>query len=144
MYKSKLNYSTSNRIKISFKTSPGSLITIDTIISLINLSNSEQYLYSVNLQSVNKFIGVISKLNLDEVKNGLKSYTITLRGEAQAVVINPLQNLFNQNKSTLPGTLGKENLFALYLGYENFENLLKVLDKVFKETITSLNNILGA
>ena len=26
---------------------------------------------------------------LDEVKNGLKSYTITLRGEAQAVVINP-------------------------------------------------------
>ncbi|GAI57349.1 unnamed protein product, partial [marine sediment metagenome] len=25
----------------------------------------------------------------DEVKNGLKSYTITLRGEAQAVVINP-------------------------------------------------------
>ena len=30
------------------------------------------------------------KLDLrDEVKNGLKSYTITLRGEAQAVVINP-------------------------------------------------------
>ena len=26
---------------------------------------------------------------LNEVKNGLKSYTITLRGEAQAVVINP-------------------------------------------------------
>jgi len=26
---------------------------------------------------------------LDEVKNGLKSYTITLRGEAQAVVMNP-------------------------------------------------------
>ena len=26
---------------------------------------------------------------LDEVKNGLQSYTITLRGEAQAVVINP-------------------------------------------------------
>jgi antitoxin YefM len=26
---------------------------------------------------------------LDEVKNGLKNYTITLRGEAQAVVINP-------------------------------------------------------
>lgn len=26
---------------------------------------------------------------LDEVKNGLKSYTITLRGEAQAVIINP-------------------------------------------------------
>jgi len=26
---------------------------------------------------------------LYEVKNGLKSYTITLRGEAQAVVINP-------------------------------------------------------
>ena len=26
---------------------------------------------------------------LDEVKNSLKSYTITLRGEAQAVVINP-------------------------------------------------------
>ena len=26
---------------------------------------------------------------LDEVKNGLKSYTITLRGVAQAVVINP-------------------------------------------------------
>jgi len=26
---------------------------------------------------------------LDEVKNGLKSYTITLRGEVQAVVINP-------------------------------------------------------
>ena len=26
---------------------------------------------------------------LGEVKNGLKSYTITLRGEAQAVIINP-------------------------------------------------------
>lgn len=26
---------------------------------------------------------------LNEVKNGLKSYTITLRGEAQAVIINP-------------------------------------------------------
>lgn len=26
---------------------------------------------------------------LEEVKNGLKSYTITLRGEAQAVVMNP-------------------------------------------------------
>ncbi len=26
---------------------------------------------------------------LDEVKNGLKSYTITLRGEAKAVVMNP-------------------------------------------------------
>ena len=26
---------------------------------------------------------------LDEVKNGLKTYTITLRGEAKAVVINP-------------------------------------------------------
>ena len=26
---------------------------------------------------------------LDEVKNGLQSYTITLRGEAQAVIINP-------------------------------------------------------
>lgn len=26
---------------------------------------------------------------LKEVKNGLKSYTITLRGEAQAVVMNP-------------------------------------------------------
>ena len=26
---------------------------------------------------------------LNEVKNGLKSYTITLRGEAQAVTINP-------------------------------------------------------
>ncbi|MFZ3106264.1 MAG: type II toxin-antitoxin system Phd/YefM family antitoxin [Candidatus Hydromicrobium sp.] len=26
---------------------------------------------------------------LNEVKNSLKSYTITLRGEAQAVVINP-------------------------------------------------------
>ena len=26
---------------------------------------------------------------LNEVKNGLKIYTITLRGEAQAVVINP-------------------------------------------------------
>ncbi len=26
---------------------------------------------------------------LDEVKNGLKTYTITLRGEAQAIVMNP-------------------------------------------------------
>lgn len=26
---------------------------------------------------------------LDEVRNSLKSYTITLRGEAQAVIINP-------------------------------------------------------
>lgn len=26
---------------------------------------------------------------INEVKNGLKSYTITLRGEAQAVMINP-------------------------------------------------------
>lgn len=26
---------------------------------------------------------------LDEVKNSLQSYTITLRGEAQAVIINP-------------------------------------------------------
>ena len=26
---------------------------------------------------------------LSEVKNGLKSYTITLRGEAQAIVMNP-------------------------------------------------------
>jgi len=68
MYKSKLNYSTSNRIKISFKSSPGSLITIDTIISLIILPNSEQYLYSVNLRSVDKFSAVVPKLNLDEVE----------------------------------------------------------------------------
>lgn len=26
---------------------------------------------------------------LDEVRNSLKTYTITLRGEAQAVIINP-------------------------------------------------------
>lgn len=138
MYKSKLNYSTSNRIKISFKSSPGSLITIDTIISLIILPNSEQYLYSVNLRSVDKFSAVVPKLNLDEVEKIKENYILLKNMQIG------LQNLFNQNKSTMPGALEKENLFARYLGYENFENLRNVLDKVFKETITSLNNIPGA
>ena len=138
MYKSKLNYSSSNRIKISFKSSPGSLITIDTIISLINLSNSEQYLYSVNLKSADNFSAAVSKLNLDEVEKIKENYILLKNMQIG------LQNLFNQNKSTLPSALEKENLFARYLGYENFENLRNVLDKVFKETITSLNNILEA
>jgi len=42
----------------------------------------------MNIISASKARNNLYKI-LDEVKNGLKSYTITLRGEAQAVVINP-------------------------------------------------------
>ncbi len=44
--------------------------------------------FKMNTISASKARDNLYKI-LDEVKNGLKSYTITLRGEAQAVVINP-------------------------------------------------------
>ncbi len=42
----------------------------------------------INTISASKARNNLYKI-LDEVKNGLKSYTITLRGEAQALLINP-------------------------------------------------------
>ncbi len=136
MYQSKLKYSSSNRIKVGFKSSPGSLITLDTIISLMLVLDSKLYKGSVNLNSVEKFRAVVSKLNLDEVEKIRQNY-ILLKNMQIGV-----QNLFNQSKSTLPGVLDKENLFARYFGYHNFEDLRNILDKVFKEDITLLNNIL--
>jgi hypothetical protein len=97
--------------------------------------DSKLYKGSVNLNSVEK-LAVVSKLNLDEVEKIRQNY-ILLKNMQIGV-----QNLFNQSKSTLPGVLDKKKLFARYFGYHNFEDLRNILDKVFKEDITLLNNIL--
>ena len=73
---------------------------------------------------------------LNEVKNGLKSYTITLRGEAQAVVINPEElealeetlDILSDNKliaKILKSQYIDENIFSraisFYLYFQIFE-----------------------
>jgi prevent-host-death family protein len=73
---------------------------------------------------------------LNEVKNGLKSYTITLRSEAQAVVINPEElealeetlDVLSDNKliaKMLKSQYIDENIFSraisFYLYFQIFE-----------------------
>ena len=76
---------------------------------------------------------------LDEVKNGLKSYTITLRGEAQAVVMNPEEvaaweetlEIFGDNK--LIAQILKSQNEIKDGEYLNEEDLLKELNISKKE-----------
>ena len=76
---------------------------------------------------------------LDEVKNGLKSYTITLRGEAQAVVINPEEleaweetlNILSDNKLIAQILKSQEEIkMGKYL---NEDDIIKELNLSKKE-----------
>jgi len=76
---------------------------------------------------------------LDEVKNGLKSYTITLRGEAQAVVINPEEleaweetlDILSDNK--LVAQILKSQKEIKMGKYINEDDIIKELDISKKE-----------
>ena len=76
---------------------------------------------------------------LDEVKNGLKSYTITLRGEAQAVVINPEElesweetlDILSNNKLVAQILKSQEEIKSG--DYINEDDLIKKLDISKKE-----------
>jgi len=76
---------------------------------------------------------------LDEVKNGLKSYTITLRGEAQAVVINPEElesweetlDILSDNKLIAQILKSQEEIKSG--DYINEDDLIKKLDISKKE-----------
>ena len=67
---------------------------------------------------------------LNEVKNGLKSYTITLRGEAQAVIINPEE--LEAWQETLD-ILSDDKLIS---------KILKSLDEIKKGDYISENDLL--
>lgn len=67
---------------------------------------------------------------LNEVKNGLKSYTITLRGEAQAVIINPEE--LEAWQETLD-ILSDDKLVS---------NILKSLDDIKKGDYISEDNLI--
>jgi len=136
MYRSKLSFSTTDRKKISFKASPGALLTIDTIISLSVLANSNLYEKLVGLNSLTKLDEIISNYNMPHL-NKMRANYILLKNMQTA-----LQNLFNQSKSTLPGNKDKANVLSDYLGYKNSQELLDIVDKIFKENTTLLNNIL--
>ena len=76
---------------------------------------------------------------LNEVKNGLKSYTITLRGEAQAVVVNPEEleaweetlDILSDNK--LVAQILKSQKEIKMGKYINEDDIIKELDISKKE-----------
>jgi len=78
---------------------------------------------------------------LDEVKNGLKSYTITLRGEAQAVVINPEEleaweetlDILSDNKLVAQILKSQEEIKSgKYLNEDDFIKELNISKKELK------------
>ncbi len=76
---------------------------------------------------------------LDEVKNGLKSYTITLRGEAQAIIINPEEvaaweetlDILSDNKLVEQLLVSKEEIKSGQ--YLDEDDILKELNITRKE-----------
>lgn len=136
MYRSKLSFSSTNRKKTSFKSSPGALLTLDTIISLLVLKEVELYERLIGANSLTKFEKVISSYELPELEKVKNNYIVLKNFQTG------LQNLFNQSKSTLPGNNDKVNMLSKYFGYEDAETFWDILDKVLKENATLLNNIL--
>jgi glutamate-ammonia-ligase adenylyltransferase len=136
MYRTKLNLSNSNQQKIDFKNSPGALLTIDTILSLYLLSNTDSYKAHINTSAVEKFAILEEQLPADKLTEIKKDF-FTLKNMQIAS-----QNLLNQNKSTLPSDKKKRLLLGKYLGYSELE-LKDKIDTIFKSNTSLLNKIKG-
>lgn len=133
MYKSKLSLSISNQKKLSLKSSPGGLLTVDTIVSLFVMHDVKLFEKSFGVNSIDK-IELIPFAELSWLKNNicyLKNVQIAL------------QNLQNQSKSAIPTNEEKINLLAIYLGHKKSDDFTSKLDKVFKENINLLKKYFG-
>ncbi len=135
LYKSKMKFGISANQKISLKSSPGALLSIDTIIQLLSITNN-------HFQNKTKFLTGNEKTKLafektnSIMKNNLYENYIFMKNIQIAV-----QNCFNQKKSTLPNNKTKLNNLAAYLNFKSGNDLLDNLNSAFEENIQLLNNL---
>lgn len=137
MVRKKSSISYSDRVKVNLKTSSGTLTEIDSIISLMLLLNHNLYTKCINTGCIHK----IDSINFNQAaidKNIFKENYIFIKN-----IQIGLQNLFNQNKSILPGDKNKIQLLASYLGYNDSEIFLNKLQSIMKENTILLRNLIG-
>lgn len=126
-----------DRVKINLKTNSGALTEIDAIISSMLLINSDLYLKCIDTGCINKIDSIELKQTATD-KNIFKENFIFIKN-----VQIGLQNLFNQNKSILPGDNEKIQLLASYLGYKDSEIFLNKLHSILNVNTILLRNLIG-
>lgn len=135
LYKSKLKFGFSSSQKISLKSSPGALLTIDTIIQLLSITDTLFY-SKTKFSSGNEKTKLASEKMYSIMKNNLHENYIFLKNIQIA-----LQNCFNQTNSTLPNNKVKLDNLAAYLNFKSGNDLLNKLKSIFEENTQLLKNL---